>query len=296
MNQVLYESDDSVLFYTVLLATAIHGAILLGVGFQVPKPPAKSPEQSLEITVVRPRPAPPPEEARFLAEANQEGGGNLDEPAKPTVNPAMEAPATIQTALHNETEPAPEPHPETTAPEHEEPELASVAPDERKATAETPPGKASRQPTVTAQQLLANLEREINDLTAELDRKTRLYAERPKRRSINAATQEHKYASYLESWRRKVEYVGNLNYPEEARRLQLYGDLILHVALRSDGSVEGIRVIRSSGHSVLDDAAINIVRLAAPFAPFPPGIKSEVDILDITRTWQFMKGNRLGSR
>jgi protein TonB len=60
--------------------------------------------------------------------------------------------------------------------------------------------------------------------------------------------------------------------------------------------VEGIRVIRSSGHSVLDDAAINIVRLAAPFAPFPPGIKSEVDILDITRTWQFMKGNRLGSR
>ena len=130
MNQVLYESDDSVLFYTVLLATAIHGAILLGVGFQVPKPPAKSPEQSLEITVVRPRPAPPPEEARFLAEANQEGGGNLDEPAKPTVNPAMEAPATIQTALHNETEPAPEPHPETTAPEHEEPELASVAPEE----------------------------------------------------------------------------------------------------------------------------------------------------------------------
>ena len=174
--------------------------------------------------------------------------------------------------------------------------IASPEPSEERAVADTDPGEANPSPTVTASQLLANMEREINSLTAELDRKTQLYAKRPKRKSINAATREHQYASYLEAWRRKVEYVGNLNYPEEARRLKLFGDLILHVAVRSDGSVERMRVIRSSGHSVLDEAAMNIVRLAAPFAAFPPGIAEEVDVLDITRTWQFMKGNRLGSR
>ena len=131
-------------------------------------------------------------------------------------------------------------------------------------------------------------------LTAELDRKTQLYAKRPRRKGINAATREHKYAAYLETWRRKVEYVGNLNYPAEARDRKIYGDLILHVAVRPNGSVEQIRVVRSSGQPVLDDAAVNIVKLAAPFAPFPPDIAAETDVLDITRTWQFQRNNRLG--
>ena len=144
--------------------------------------------------------------------------------------------------------------------------------------------------------VLANMKREIEDLTAELDRKTRRYAQRPRRKAISAATREHKYATYLEAWRRKVEYVGNLNYPDEARRHRIYGDLILHVAVRANGAVDQIRVVRSSGHSVLDEAAVSIVELAAPFAPFPDNIKSEVDILDITRTWQFLRGDRLGSR
>jgi protein TonB len=98
----------------------------------------------------------------------------------------------------------------------------------------------------------------------------------------------------MEAWRRKVERIGNLNYPSEARELGLFGSLILHVAVRADGSLEGIRVVRSSGHKVLDDAAIRIVELAAPFAPFPPNIKRETDVLDITRTWQFQRNNQLG--
>jgi protein TonB len=98
----------------------------------------------------------------------------------------------------------------------------------------------------------------------------------------------------MEAWRRKVENIGNLNYPEEARRKKLYGNLLLHVAVRSDGSVERVRLLKSSGHKLLDDAAINIVKLAAPYAPFPPDIRKEVDVLDITRTWQFLNSNRLG--
>ncbi|HSQ08051.1 MAG TPA: energy transducer TonB, partial [Chromatiaceae bacterium] len=98
----------------------------------------------------------------------------------------------------------------------------------------------------------------------------------------------------LETWRRKVEQVGNLNYPEEARRKHLYGNLILRVAVRADGSVEQIQVLRSSGFPVLDQAATKIVELSAPFAQFPPDITADTDVLDITRTWQFQRNNQIG--
>ena len=146
----------------------------------------------------------------------------------------------------------------------------------------------------TAAQLFASRGEEIARLTAELERKGSAYAKRPRRKAISASTTEYKYAAYLDAWRRKVESIGNLNYPDEARRKRLYGDLVLHVAVRSDGSVERIRLLHSSGHKLLDDAAKGIVRLAAPFAPFPPDILEETDILDITRTWQFLSSNRLG--
>ncbi|MEJ2760202.1 MAG: energy transducer TonB [Gammaproteobacteria bacterium] len=92
----------------------------------------------------------------------------------------------------------------------------------------------------------------------------------------------------MEAWRAKVERVGNLNYPQEAQRQGLSGSLILDVALNPDGSVKKIIVRRSSGYKVLDDAAIRIVKLASPFAPFPDDIRKETDILHITRTWQFL--------
>ena len=87
--------------------------------------------------------------------------------------------------------------------------------------------------------------------------------------------------------------MGNLNYPEEAKRRKLYGNLTLQVALRADGSVERVRVLRSSGFDLLDEAAVRIVELAAPFSPFPPAIRAKSDILDITRTWRFLGNNRL---
>jgi protein TonB len=128
-----------------------------------------------------------------------------------------------------------------------------------------------------------------------LSRKRELYAKRPRRKHISASTQEYQYAAYLEAWRRKVERIGNLNYPDEAKRRKLYGNLVLSVALRADGSVEEIRLTRSSGQALLDDAAIRIVRLAAPYAPFPKEIREETDILEITRTWQFLSDNQLFS-
>ncbi|NEX22279.1 energy transducer TonB [Thiorhodococcus mannitoliphagus] len=147
---------------------------------------------------------------------------------------------------------------------------------------------------VDAAQILASRSLEIARLTASLEARSEAYAKRVRRKSVSASTRELKYASYLGGWARKVERIGNINYPQAAKQERIYGSLILHVAVRSDGSVEHIRVVKSSGYDLLDEAAIQIVELAAPFSPFPPEIAAETDVLDIIRTWQFMRGNVLG--
>ena len=142
-------------------------------------------------------------------------------------------------------------------------------------------------PLPSATQLLTNSFK-IASLSAQVRRKLEAKAERPKRKFISASTKEHNYAAYMEAWRSKVERVGNLNYPDEARRRKLSGSLVLDVALNPDGSINEITIRRSSGEKILDDAAVRIVELSAPFSPFPQNIKDETDILHIMRTWQFI--------
>ena len=133
-------------------------------------------------------------------------------------------------------------------------------------------------------------------LSAEVDQRLNAYAKRPRKKWISARTREHKYAAYMDAWRTKVERVGNLNYPDEARRKRLSGELRLDVAIKADGNVDRVTVSKPSGHKVLDDAAIRIVRLAAPYARFPPSIRKETDILHIQRTWRFLSSNRFSGR
>ena len=143
----------------------------------------------------------------------------------------------------------------------------------------------------TAKQLIsrslamANLHGEIQDSLKRRDSEVR-------HKYISANTKEHNYAAYMEAWRAKVERIGNMNYPNRAREKGLSGSLLLDVAIRSDGSVKEIIIRRSSGHDLLDSGAVKIVRLAAPFAPFPDRIKGEVDILHVTRNWKFVNDQR----
>lgn len=134
---------------------------------------------------------------------------------------------------------------------------------------------------------------EIIRLEAEISKNLSLYEKLPKRKHIGARTEEYRYAQYVEDWRAKVEQIGNLNYPEAARRQKIFGSLLLTVHIRADGSVESVEINRSSGQRILDAAAKKIVRLAAPYAPFPPDIRKEVDILSITRTWTFTTSDQL---
>ena len=108
--------------------------------------------------------------------------------------------------------------------------------------------------------------------------------------------EKKQFAAYMEAWRSKVERIGNLNYPDEARRARLSGNLLLDVSLNPDGTINDIVLRRSSGKRVLDDAAVRIVKLAAPYGKFPASISTEVDILHIQRTWQFSTNNRFASR
>jgi protein TonB len=136
---------------------------------------------------------------------------------------------------------------------------------------------------------------EIASLEAELAQEQQAYAKRPRIHRLSAAsTMRDKGAWYKDDWRKKVERVGNLNYPEEARRQQIYGSLRLMVSINRDGSLYEVLVLESSGQPLLDQAAQRIVRLAAPFQPFS-GDLSDVDRLEIIRTWRFAKGDRLSS-
>ena len=107
------------------------------------------------------------------------------------------------------------------------------------------------------------------------------------RRLLAGATTTPEFAYYLEAWRRKVERIGNLNYPREARSRGLSGSLRLLVTITADGALRDVRVLETSGHLTLDEAAVHIVRLAAPYAPFSPRMRASTDLLEIERTWHF---------
>jgi protein TonB len=136
---------------------------------------------------------------------------------------------------------------------------------------------------------------EVMRLEAQIARDMDAYQKLPKRRQVGVRAEEYRFARYVEDWRQKVERVGNLNYPEAARQLKLYGNLILTVSIRADGSVEKVVIERSSGHRVLDAAAARIVEMAAPYSAFPSEIRRDTEILDITRTWTFARGDELRS-
>ncbi|MCG7917402.1 MAG: energy transducer TonB [Candidatus Thiodiazotropha taylori] len=276
-------NQNDILGIGLFVATALHAFVILGITFK-PFDPSKPEyqQQSLEVMVVR-QPKQQPEEdeqADYLAQVAQSGGGETRLQEKPQI---AEPPAPPQAAQ------APPPLQQPVS----QTQPLTTEQSEQQAAVEN--RIVERQPMPTASQLLNSKNMEIARLTAELERKSEAYAKLPKRKAISASTKEYKYASYLDAWRRKVERIGNLNYPDQAKRDRLYGNLVLHVAVKADGSVDQIRVLHSSGHKILDDSAIRIVRLAAPFSPFPNEIRKETDILDITRTWQFLRSGKLNA-
>lgn len=278
-------TTDDRLSVTVIFALLLHAVIVLGVSFGYDDLDEPENLPALDVILVQRRSEKPPEEADYLAQASQIGGGTEVEKVRPQSPLSGEIP---------KPDPGVAPLPLTPAePAPQEPEPTEVLTARRAETRilKTEEQKAVPETQTTRAAELLQRSMEIARLEAEIGRELEAYARRPRRKFISANTREFEYAAYMQAWVAKVERIGNLNYPDEARRRKLQGSLVLTVAISRDGSVESIDVIQPSGYPVLDDAAIRIVKIGAPYAPLPEDIRNSVDVLHITRTWQFLPGN-----
>ena len=278
--------------FTLFVSICVHAVIILGVGFGIFDQMQDQP--TLDITLAQFRSEQAPEQADFLAQENQEGSGTLDEVAAPST--PVEAP--FHDDRINDVNPVQQERSRTETQEVPEQNLLTSTAESRLSAQEQPETENTEPESETRpeNQEQEELSDTLASLQAQLDMQRQAYAKRPRRHTISSAsTQQARDAMYLDAWRKRIETVGNLNYPEAASDRGIYGNLRLLVALRPDGSVSNIRILRSSGHDVLDQAAINIVNLAAPFEPFPDAMRQEVDILEIIRTWQFQQGNSFSS-
>ena len=242
----------------------------------------------LEVALVNARSPNKPTKADILAQANLDGGGNTDQdrraktplpvlPRESAQNDVSIASQKVQ-ALEQQTREL------LTRLRSQPVAAAQQKPIEAAEATDSPTANELMQRTIEAMRLEAQIAKDMD-----------AYQKRPKRRFVGARAEEYRFARYVEDWRSKVERVGNLNYPEAARVNKLYGSLVLTVSIRSDGTIENVEVNKSSGKRILDAAAVKIVQMSGPYAPFPSDIRRDTDILHITRTWTFAKGDELRS-
>lgn len=271
-------------FTLALTASMLLHAVILSIHFRLPEALMHAKEHALDVILVNSRSVRPPRDAQARAQANLEGGGNTEENLRiKTPLPAMQMArngddlieaqrrvAELETRQQQLLTQARSSH--------------SIRPDDR---------KSDPQPTpqATPGLDLARNALAIARLQGQIDRQTEAYNQRPKKHFFSPRTSEYRFAQYVEDWRQKIEQIGNLNYPEAAKG-KLYGTLVITVEVNADGTVALVEIDRSSGKKILDQAALRIVHLAEPYAPFPPDIRRDIDVIAITRTWSFTNANQ----
>lgn len=269
---------------TLVLSLLLHGLLLVGVGFALEDAAPVLP--TLDVIMTQTQSPLTSKQADFLAQADNQGGGEHDRANRPRDAQVGQVPQEedgVAPRPLRAQSPVPQPPPEArivTAPNAQD---------------RTPLPQS--QPKVDADDLPLGNEKiqhdvEMARLAAEIHLRSQRYARRPKRKFVSASTREYQYATYLRQWVDRVERVGNLNYPDEARRRGIGGILVITVAIRRDGTVERADIIQSSKIPLLDQAAMRIVRLAEPYPPLPK-TKDNIDVLHVTRTWQFLPGGQL---
>ena len=275
------------LWLAITISLAAH-ALLMTLHFSFPDASKAMREKALDIVLVNAKSARKPTDPQALAQANLDGGGNTDE------NRRLKTPLppTHQQLTGSEIERMQRRIREIDAAQQKmltEVKTARAVSAARNAAEQpTPVTSVSGLDLAESARAMARLEGEINKSVDE-------YNKRPRKKFIGARTEEYRFAQYIEDWRRKVERIGTLNYPEAARG-KLYGSLVLTVSINHDGSLNRVDINRSSGYKVLDDAAKRIVQMASPYAPFPPDIRRDTDILEITRTWYFTQGDQVTAK
>ena len=271
----------------LLLSFLLHLILVVGVHVRAPERSLDATRSPLIVDLVNSRTASAPQRADVLAQANLDGGGNTDADRRaksplPVTKPRDSEP-DVAVKMQRVQPREHEPQPMMTQSHERAPALPQS---ENKPRMDTSPEPVAA-PNASD---LINSSREMVQLQAQISRSLEAYQKRPRRTFVGARAKEFRFARYIEDWRLKIERIGELNYPAAARGV--YGTLQVSVSIRADGSLDGVEISRPSGKKVLDDAAIRIVRLAAPFAPFPPDIAEDTDILSITRTWSFTRADQ----
>jgi protein TonB len=272
------------LSFTLFLAASLHAAIILGVGFSQELDLPDS--ITIEVTLAQFNDPEAPEDADFIAQANQAGSGLEDEVHELTALQEADFPDTRFQQVSADPLPA---LPQITL-ENEE-ILTAISSEIIEASAEEAAPLEPLAAQSISNPLIDALAKEIASLEARIAFEENAKARSPRvKRLTSVSTKTADEAAYLNLWRQKVEQVGNANYPAG-----VYGNLRMLVVLKYDGKLTDVRILESSGAKLLDDAALNIVRIAAPFQNFPVEMRKRYDQLEIIRTWKFSRaGARLG--
>jgi protein TonB len=270
----------------MLASAAVHAMLLSTPFVQVNPRLFEDHNLPMEVVLVNAKSADTPLNPDALGQANLAGGGNTDEARR--MKSPLPASSRTQTGSDEAAMQA-----RVAELERQARTLLSQlgrdaqVQDQHDAAKPTP-----AKPAISASELNQQA-REMAQLQAQISQQWDEYQQRPKRAFIGANVKEYAFARYVEDWVAKVERVGNLNYPEAARRQGIYGSLKLTVSIYANGRIEKIEVDRSSGSKILDSAAVRIVELGAPYAAFPADMRAKTDILSITRTWTFTRSDQL---
>ena len=268
----------------------VHAVLIFGVSFVLPDASKLADQlKPLEVTLVNTKTTTRPQKADALAQANLDGGGNTDAPRRaksPLPVPREATPSAELTMAQKRVEQL-EREAKQLMTQKQSQAAIEVAPDQPKVPTEEQTGPNAAD--------IMSRSLEIARLEAQISKEWDSYQKRPRRRFVGARTQEFRFARYIEDWRVKVERVGEMNYPQAARDQKVYGSLVVTVSIKADGSLDRVEINRPSGVRLLDEAALRIVRLAAPFAAFPADIAKDTDILSITRTWMFTRSDQFVS-
>lgn len=274
---------------TFFLATIFHGMVILGITFSVSPPADSKTAPALDIILVQTRSPIDVEDADYLAQVSQQGGGNAEEKARPrelfsaptlSDTPGIAKQTSVQQIQKQKR--------------NEQLALLTQKDAEYSINTEINPVKAEDDSTVDKTNIDQN--NQTARLAAEISNIIEEQASIEKTKYLNSSTKEFTPAKYMREWINRVERVGNLNYPDQARRKKLSGTLILDVVINSEGELVKTDLRQSSGHQILDDAAKRIVKLAAPFSAFPDKLRKEADVIHITRSWEFLNNSRIQTR
>jgi protein TonB len=270
-------------------ASLLLHAILLSIHFKLPEALSNATEHALDVILVNSKSAHRPTDAQAKAQSNLDGGGNTDE------NRRAATPLPVSRNTHEGSEVV-EMQRRVAELEAQQQKMMASLKSDRSVAADSrhnEPAPNAPAPNISGADLASSALAAVR-LQGEIARNVEEYNKRPRKAFIGARASEYRFAQYVEDWRQKVERIDNLNYPESARG-KLYGSLVVTVVIKSNGELDSVEVSRPSGYRVLDDAARRIIQLAAPYAPFPPDIKRDTDIIEITRTWTFTSADQIRS-